>query len=267
MCLLTTAGGLLLAPGAPDPGTAVATMVGAALAVSGANGLNMWFERDTDRLMKRTCRRPLPAGRLHPSLALWFSVTLSVLSVLVLSLGTNWLTTALAAGAILSYVLVYTPLKYRTPHALVIGAIPGAVPPLLGWTAMTGQLDPAGVVLFGILLMWQIPHFIAIALFRSQDYANAGIRALPLVRGPAMAKIQAVVWATGLVPLSLMLTPLGIAGSYYVMAATLLGTGFMAWSFTGLNNAAGPRWARGFFFASLIYLPALTLALVLDVML
>jgi protoheme IX farnesyltransferase len=166
-----------------------------------------------------------------------------------------------------SYVAIYPPLKYRTPLALVIGAIPGAAPPLLGWTAVTGSLDPPAIVLFGILLVWQIPHFIAIALYRNEEYQRAGIRTVAAVRGDAVAKIQAVAWSMILVPVSMMLTPLGVAGGLYVTCALLMGSGFMAWSFTGLDNDAGPRWARGFFLASLVYLPALTLALTIDVML
>lgn len=266
MCALTTAGGLMLAPGSIEHGVwgGICAVLGAAMAVGGANAANMWWERDTDRLMARTRRRPLPAGRLAPATALRFALGLSALSLVVLAVGTNLLTAALAAFAIASYVLVYTPLKRRTPLALVIGAIPGAVPPLLGWTAVTGTLSAGGLVLFGILLVWQIPHFIAIALYRKAEYARAGIRVVPVVRGDAMAKVQAVAWAGALVPLSLMLTPLGVAGTFYLVCALALGMVFLAWAFTGLDDAAGPRWARGYFFASLGYLPALTAALAVD---
>jgi heme o synthase len=267
MCVLTTAGGLLLAPGRIGWVAGFVAVLGAALAVGGANAANMWWERELDAKMARTRRRPLPAGRLQPAAALRFAVGLSLASVALLAVFTNALTAALAAAAILSYVLVYTPLKVRTPLALVIGAVPGAVPPLLGWTAVTGSLDPGGLVLFGILLFWQIPHFIAIALYRKAEYARAGIRVVPLVRGDAVAKIQAVAWAGALVPLSLMLTPLGVAGFFYLAAAMALGLAFLAWAFTGLDDAAGSRWARGYFLASLAYLPALTAALVVDILL
>jgi protoheme IX farnesyltransferase len=264
MCLVTTAGGLLLAPGSVSIGHFIAALFGAALAVSGANAFNMWLERDTDRLMSRTKRRPLPAGRVQPGVAVVFATVLSVLSIIVLAAWTNALTAGLAAFAIVSYVFIYTPLKYRTPSALVIGAVPGAIPPLLGWTAVTGSLDLPGLVLFGVLLIWQIPHFLAIALYRKAEYQRAGIKVVPLVHGDAVAKIQAVAWATLLMPVSLMLVPLGIGGVIYLVAAALLGVVFLGWSFTGLDNAAGPRWARGYFLASLVYLPALTLALVID---
>lgn len=265
MCVLTTVGGMLLAPGHIGWIAGTAAVLGSALAVGGANAANMWWERDLDAKMSRTRRRPLPAGRMRPHEALRFAAALSVAAVALLLAFTNVLAAALAAAAILSYVFVYTPLKVRTPLALVIGAVPGAVPPLLGWTAVTGSLDAGGLVLFGILLVWQIPHFIAIALYRKTEYARAGIRVVPLVRGDAMAKIQAVAWAGALVPLSLMLTPLGVAGFFYLSAAMLLGMAFLGWAFTGLHDAAGARWARGYFLASLAYLPALTAALWVDV--
>jgi heme o synthase len=267
MCLLTTAGGMLLAPGSVSLGLALAAIIGTGLSVAGANAFNMWWERDLDKKMARTRRRPLPAGRMAPVTALRFAWACSLLSLVILAAGTNLLTVVIAAGAIASYVLIYTPLKVRTPAALVIGAIPGAAPPLLGWTAVTGTIDAPAVVLFLVLLVWQIPHFIAIALYRKQEYARAGVRVVPLVRGDAVAKIHAVAWSMILVPLSLMLAPMGVAGGTYVACALILGMIFLGWSFTGLDNAAGPRWARGFFFASLVYLPALTLALVLDAVL
>ena len=265
MCLVTTAGGLALAPASPSWIAIVSAMIGTALAVGGANAFNMWWERGTDRLMARTRTRPLPAGRLAPATALRFAWVLSIASFVILLLGTNLLTAVLAALAIVGYVLVYTPLKYRTPAALVIGAIPGAMPPLLGWTAATGGIEAPGLVLFGILLVWQIPHFLAIALYRKNEYARAGIKVLPLVRGDAIAKIHAVAWAMVLVPLTLLLAPLGVAGDIYTYAAFGLGAGFLGWAFTGLDNAAGPKWARNYFLASLVYLPALTLALFVDV--
>lgn len=267
MCLVTTAGGLLLAPGETSPRVVIAALVGTALAVSGANAFNMWLERDSDRLMRRTRRRPLPAGRMHPTTALKFAFLLSALSLPVLGFGANPLTALLGLMAIVGYVCVYTPLKTRTPLALVIGAIPGAAPPLLGWTAVTGSIDPGGIVLFGILLVWQIPHFIAIALFRKEEYARAGIMTVPNVRGDALAKIQAVAWALLLVPLSLLLTPFGVAGFFYFASALFLGMGFAGWAFTGLDDNAGPKWARGYFFASLVYLPALTACLAIDALL
>ncbi|MCR9163419.1 MAG: heme o synthase [Nannocystaceae bacterium] len=272
MCLLMAAGGMALAPHAAAGEstswfTIVSTFLGIALAVGGANAFNMWWERNTDGLMSRTKRRPLPAGRIRPAAAFKFAAALSLASIVVLAVGANLLTAALAGLSILSYVAVYTPLKYKTPAALIIGAVPGAAPPLLGWTAVTGSIDPPALVLFFILLVWQLPHFIAIALYRKQEYARAGIKVVPLVRGDAVAKIQAVAWAMVLVPLSLLLVPIGGAGAIYWVCAALLGAAFLGWSFTGLDNDAGVKWARNYFLASLVYLPALTVALVADVLL
>lgn len=267
MCLLTSAGGLLMAPGDRDLVTVVAALVGSSAVVGGANALNMWWERRTDRLMSRTKRRPLPAGRLDPDRALKFGLWLAVAGLAILGLGTNLVTVVIAALALASYVLIYTPLKYVTPLALLIGAVPGAAPPLLGWTAATGSVDAGGIVLFAILLVWQMPHFLAIALFRKEEYRRAGIQCVPVSRSDAVAKIQAVMWATILTPISMLLTPLGVTGSLYAVCALVLGLGFSTWSYTGLRNDAGGEWARGFFMASLVYLPALTGALVLDVVL
>ncbi len=265
MCVLTTAGAMVLAPGTIGPMRAAATVFGVASLVAGANAFNMWLERDRDGKMGRTRRRPLPAGRLAPGQAVRFATAATVVGLSVLLVAANPLTALLGALAVLGYVAVYTPLKPRTPLALAIGAIPGAAPPLLGWTAVTGAITGPGLVLFGILLCWQIPHFLAIALFRGEDYARAGFRTVPLVRGAAMAKVQAVAWALVLVPVSLMLAPLGVAGPLYVYGAFGLGMAFLAYAFLGLDDDAGPRWARRFFFASLAYLPLLTAFLAVDV--
>ncbi len=271
MCLLMTAGGLWLAP-SPETGsgaawtTWVAALVGSALAVGSANAFNMVWEREGDLLMRRTRDRPVATGRLSVAAASSFAALLGVLAMVVLGLGTNLLTAGLALFALVSYTLVYTPLKRRTPLALVIGAVPGAVPPLLGWTAATGSLDLPGIVLFGILLVWQMPHFLAIALFRKQDYADAGIRCVPVVRGEQVAKIQAIVWAVLLIPISLVLTPLGVTGSLYLVGSLVLGLGFLTWTVLGLVRANTGKWARQVFVLSLVYLPALTLMLVVDVL-
>jgi protoheme IX farnesyltransferase len=220
-----------------------------------------------DRLMQRTRTRPGATGRLSVARASGFAGLLGVLSMIVLGLGTNLLTAGLALFALVSYTLIYTPLKRVTPLALVIGAVPGAVPPLLGWTAATGSLDLPGIVLFGILLVWQMPHFLAIALVRKQDYAAAGIRCVPVVRGETVAKIQAIAWAVLLIPMSVVLTPMGVTGNLYLVVALLLGLGFATWTVLGLRRPDTAKWARQVFVLSLVYLPALTLALVVDLLL
>lgn len=290
MCALTAAGAAWMALGSADspfaaetpadgwcsPGFAVAFagVVGASLAVAGASALNMFLERAKDPLMARTKTRPLalPAGKrnLSSGTALGFAVGLCLFALAVLWLFTNPLTTVLAAWAIVGYALVYTPLKYRTPLALVIGAVPGAAPPLLGWTAVTGDIDPGGLALFAILLVWQMPHFLAITLFREADFARAGIRCVPVVRGSLVTRLQAIAWSIALVPISLLPTVIGLTGWLYGAVALLLSLGFLACACTGLRAFAGKadelRWARRFFFASLLYLPALIAALVADVL-
>lgn len=269
MCLIMTAGGLWLAPESVGWPVWVAALIGSSLAVASANAFNMIWEREGDRKMARTRTRPVAAGRLSVASSSVFAGLLGVSAMIVLALWTNLLTAGLAAFALLSYVLVYTPLKRVTPLALVIGAVPGAVPPLLGWTAVTNSLDLPGAVLFAILLVWQMPHFLAISVFRKQDYAAAGIRCVPVVRGETVAKVQAIVWAALLIPVSMALTPLGVTGPLYFAVAIVLGVAFLVQALRGLGSREANtdvRWARQLFVLSLVYLPALTAALVVDLL-
>lgn len=269
MCLIMTAGGLWLAPDSVGWPVWLAALIGSGLAVASANAFNMIWEREGDQKMARTRTRPVASGRLSVASSSAFAGLLGVAAMIVLALWTNVLTAGLAAFALLSYVLVYTPLKRVTPLALVIGAVPGAVPPLLGWTAVTNSLDLPGAVLFAILLVWQMPHFLAISVFRKQDYAAAGIRCVPVVRGETVAKIQAIAWAALLIPVSMALTPLGVTGPIYLVVAIALGVVFLVQAIRGLGSretAADVRWARQLFVLSLVYLPALTVALVVDLL-
>lgn len=265
MVLITAAGGLWLAPGAMAPLAIAATLIGTALVVSSANALNCWMERDVDRHMARTKQRPLPAGRIEPRTALVFGLVLGAISVPLLTLAVNPVTGLLAAIALVSYVWVYTPMKQVSPAALLVGSIPGAMPPLMGWTAATGSLEAPGIVLFGILFLWQLPHFLAIAMFRQNEYTKAGIKVMPAVRGVARTKLHAAMYAGALVPVSLLLVPLGIAGTPYLVVAGIGGALFAALCVSGLRAEAGNRWARAVFLASLAYLPLLFAALAIDV--
>ena len=265
MVVLTTAGGVWLAPSRIGALPFVLLLVGTAMVVGAANTLNCWLERDVDKHMARTKNRPLPAGRLLARHALYLGLALGALSVPILAWVANPLTALIGAVALVSYVWIYTPLKLRSPIALLIGAVPGALPPLMGWTAATGELGAPGIVLFGILFLWQLPHFLAIAIFRQAEYAKAGIKVLPWVRGNERAKLEAALYAGALVPVSLLLVPLGIAGTIYLVVAASLGALFFAWSLWGLRREAGNRWARQLFIASLVYLPLLFAALVADV--
>jgi len=181
LVVLTFVGGMWLAPGSVERWRAIMTTVGTALLVAASNTFNMFLERNADGLMVRTSDRPLPSGRLAPETALAFWTALACVAVPLLFLGGNALTGLLGLGALSSYVWVYTPLKRRSAAALFVGAVPGALPPLMGWTAVTGHVAPQALALFAILFLWQIPHFLAIALYRIADYGRAGIRVLPLV--------------------------------------------------------------------------------------
>lgn len=269
MVLLTTAGGLWLGArygqGAhPTRLVWLCALAGTALVVGGANALNMVLERDSDGLMARTAGRPLPAGRLAPKVALVFGLAISIASAPVLVFGVNATTGMLAVLASLVYVLAYTPLKRRSHWAVQVGAVPGAIPPLLGWTAATGRVDLAGLGLFALLFTWQIAHFQAIALFRSEDYARAGLIVLPNVEGEAAARHAIVRWAGGAVVASFALVPLGLAHQPYLVLAAVLGAGWLAVCVLGLRHGATRTSARAAFFSSLAYLTALFAVLALD---
>jgi protoheme IX farnesyltransferase len=271
MCLFTAAGGMAVAATSggfispPFPWqTALWGLLGTTFSVGASNTLNQWMERDGDRLMSRTKNRPLPAGRLNPAAALVFGLILGVAALAVFHFFVNPASVWISTFALVSYVLVYTPMKRRSRHALLVGAIPGAMPPLLGWAVVTGGVHAPGIVLAAILGVWQLPHFIAISIYRARDYANAGIRVTPNERGLEFAKNESLWYSLLLVATSLMLVPLGVAGFFYFAVVTVLGACFFILSMRGFEPEAGNKWARQFFFASLIYLPALTVALVLD---
>ncbi len=267
MALLTAAGGLSLAPGAPAFGLWLTLMIGTALLVGSANTLNMYLERDVDCLMARTRERPLPQRRLGAELALGFGVAQAVLAVPVLTFGLGAggpLTGLLGVIALISYVMVYTPLKQRTWIATWIGAVPGAMPALMGWTAATGGIDAGGVAVFALLFFWQIPHFHAIALFRWREYARAGLKTLPGEHGEAAAHREIAVYSVVQVAVSVLPWALGVAGVVYLVIALALGVAFLGAVVAGLSRGAGPRWAKRIFLLSIVYLPIVFMALVLD---
>jgi protoheme IX farnesyltransferase len=261
--LLTAMAGLALAPGDPTEAPWLPLLLGTALIVGAANTLNMYLERDIDCLMARTRSRPLPAGRMDPPVALVFGVAQAVVAAPLLTFAVHPLTGLLGVVAFLSYVCLYTPLKQRTTVATLIGSVPGAMPPLLGWTAATGSLDLAALALFGVMFLWQIPHFHAIALFRRKDYDRAGLKILPSTSGEVTTRHAIVFYLALQVQVSLLLFPLGVAGRWYLLTAALLGAAYFVYGLRGLT-AGGPRWARNLFLLSLVYLPVLFAALVLD---
>jgi protoheme IX farnesyltransferase len=264
LVLATSAAGIGLAPGSIAPSAVVAMLVGMLLCVGSANSLNCFIERESDKLMTRTRARALPAGRLDPKVALWFGLSLGVLSIPLLTAGVNAITGMLGAIALFSYVAIYTPLKTRSPLSLIVGAVPGALPPLMGYTAVTGRIEAPGVLLFALLFLWQIPHVIGLASFRREEYVAAGIRVLPAVYGERTSKLHAVVWALVLLLVSLIPLYTGDAGVLYFVAALLLGGAYLGATLRGFVRVDLALWGRRVFLTSLFYLPLLFLALLLD---
>jgi protoheme IX farnesyltransferase len=265
LVVFTTASGLWLAPRGLSTAGVALTLVGTVLIVAGANTLNMYLERDSDALMARTAGRPLPAGRMDPAVALRLGIGLSVLSVPLLTFAVGPLPGLLASIALVSYVLLYTPLKRRSATALLVGAIPGAIPPLIGWTAATGRLDLPGVLLFAVMFLWQVPHFLAITLFRKGEYARAGLVVQPNEPGgERAARANIVRYTVALVGVSLLFVPIGVAGRLYLITALVAGAAFLGYGLLGLRENAGTRWARNLFFLSLVYLTALFAVLMVD---
>ncbi|HLG15609.1 MAG TPA: heme o synthase [Blastocatellia bacterium] len=231
--------------------------VGIALLSSGISTLNQYLERDLDRLMRRTESRPLPSGRLRAAHALVFGLLLSVVATLYLGLLVNWLTALLGVLTFASYLFLYTPLKTRTTISTVLGAFPGAMPPLIGWVAARGTLDLEAWVLFAILFLWQFPHFLAIAWMYRDDYARAGIKMLPVVEPEGRVTGQQIlIYTLLLLPVSLLPTAVHLAGWVYLAGAVVLGIGFLYFSARAAFGKS--TWqARRLLLASVLYLPAL----------
>jgi len=239
--------------------------VGIALLASGISTLNQYIERDLDCLMRRTESRPLPSGKLAPRAALIFGLVLSLVATVYIGLLINWLTALLGVLTFASYLFVYTPLKTRTTLSTVLGAFPGAMPPLMGWTSARGEVTVEAWVLFAILFLWQFPHFLAIAWMYRDDYARAGIKMLPVVEPEGRVTSQQIVaYTLMLLPVSLMPAMLGLAGTVYMVGAALLGLIFLYYS---VRAAVGKTtWqARQLLLASVLYLPALFALMVLRI--
>jgi protoheme IX farnesyltransferase len=261
LVVITFAGGLWLAPGAVPAWRRTAALLGTVLIVAAANALNMYLERDVDGRMARTRRRPLPEGRLSPELALGFGAALAFVAVPLLLVGANPLTAALGVLALAVYVFAYTPLKRVSSAALLVGAVPGAMPPLMGWTTATSQLAPAGLALFAILFVWQVPHFLAIAVYRADDYARAGFQVLPRTRGLPATRWHILISTAVLVAVSLLPVRHHVAGPLYLGCALVAGAWFLAAAAAGFRAPSPRAWARRVFIVSLGYLVALFLAL------
>jgi len=236
------------------------TILGTALVAGGASGLNQYFERDLDARMHRTRNRPLPAGRLFPKEALFFSMIISVVGVADLMFFVNVLTGVLGLMTLAAYIFVYTPLKTRTALCTLIGAFPGATPPVMGWTAAGGDIDAVALSLFAILFLWQMPHFFAIAWMCTEDYARGGFSVH--VSGQSTGR-QIIFFCCALIPISVLPTMLGLTGMLYLLGAILLGFVYLGYGFAVAlfrSNAHAYR----LLWVSILYLPALLALMMLD---
>ena len=264
LVVFTGAVGLAVAPGHLHPVLAVVAVLCIAVGAGASGAINMWYDRDIDAVMRRTAARPLPSGRMLPGEALGFGAVLAVGSVVVMGLAVNWVAAELLALTIAFYVFVYTIwLKRRTPQNIVIGGAAGAFPPMIGWAAVTGGVGWGAVILFAIIFFWTPPHFWALSLYRSQDYAAAGVPMLPVVAGPRETKRQMLLYTIVLFPVALAPCLLGLAGPIYGAAATLLGLVFIGAALQVWRDD-GQMAARRMFGFSLLYLFLIFSALLAD---
>ncbi|MBM3486691.1 MAG: protoheme IX farnesyltransferase [Alphaproteobacteria bacterium] len=264
LVVFTGLAGMILAPQPVHPAIGLVAILCIAVAAGASGALNMWYERDVDALMARTRHRPLPAGRMAPGDALGFGVVLAVGAVTVMGLAANWPAAALLALTIAFYVFVYTIwLKRRTPQNIVIGGAAGAFPPMVGWAAASGDVTLGSISLFALIFMWTPPHFWSLALYRSDDYARAGIPMLPVVAGMRETQRQILIYALLLVPVSFGPYVAGVGGWFYAALATLLGGLFVAGAVAVWRNAS-ERNARRLFGFSILYLFLLFAALIAE---
>ena len=238
------------------------TLAGTGLVAGGASALNQVIERQPDGLMRRTRMRPLPDGRLQPGESLVFAIATAGAGLLILALGANLLSAAVAFTTLLTYAAIYTPLKRVSSFATVVGAIPGALPPVIGWAAARDTLSPGAWILFGIVFLWQLPHFLAIAWIYREDYARAGFPMLPVIDpdGHSTAR-QACVYAAALLPVSLAPTLVGMTGTTYFYGAFALTLLFLGLTLQFARTRSIPD-ARRLFFGSIIYLPLLWIVMI-----
>ncbi len=273
LVVLTGVIGMVLAPGHLNPVLAFTTVLAISVGAGAAGAINMWYDRDIDRLMRRTATRPVAAGRIAPDEALQYGVALSVLSVMVLGLATNVAAGAWLALSIAFYVVVYTMwLKRRTPQNIVIGGAAGAFPPIIGWVAVTGHLAAMPLLLFAIVFLWTPPHFWALSLYACADYDRAGVPMLPVVKGRRATRRHIVFYTVLLVAVSLAPWLLGLSGRVYGVSAAVLGAGFLLMSMWTLlerqdetgRSLRGDLAARKTFRYSLSYLALLFGAVAVD---
>ncbi len=270
LVVFTALVGLVIAPGHFHPVLAITSILCIAVGGGAAGALNMWYEHDIDALMSRTVNRPIPRGRVAPGEALAFGLTLSFFSVMTLGILVNWLAGALLAFTIFFYAVVYTMwLKRWTAQNIVIGGAAGALPPVVAWAAATGSLSPEPILLFLIIFLWTPPHFWALALFRTDDYARANIPMLPNVAGPDATRLQILLYTIVLVAVAIAPWPLGYFSAVYGVTSVILGAGMMWYAirvYRDRTGSAALRATRGLFKFSILYLFALFAVLLCEVM-
>ncbi len=258
LVVFTALVGLVAAPGSMHPVLAIAALICIAVGAGAAGALNMWFDADIDAAMARTAARPVPRGRIAPEEARDFGAILGAGSVVCLGLMVNWVAAALLAATIGFYVFVYTMwLKRTTPQNIVIGGAAGAVPPMIGWAAATGSLSLAPFVLFLIIFVWTPPHFWALALLRTKDYARAGVPMLPVVAGPDATRLQILIYSLILAPLGMVPAIIGLGGTLYMAGAAVLGSLFVVMAldcYRQREGEAADRAAKNLFAYSVLYL-------------
>lgn len=273
LVVFTAAAGMFLATGTPasptaiDPVTATVAILCIAIGAGASGAINMWYDRDIDLHMLRTRNRPLPAGRLAPEEALIYGVFLAVGSVSAMAYWVNGVSSALLALTILYYVFIYTVwLKRRTPHNIVIGGASGALPPVIGWAAVTGDVGLGAILLFAIIFLWTPPHTWALALFRRGDYEAAGVPMLPVVAGERETKRQILIYTAILIPATLLPVAFGMSGIVYGVAASALGIGLArhAWRVWKDDGNDGGITARPMFFFTILYLFLIFVGLLAD---
>jgi heme o synthase len=267
LVVFTALVGLVVAPGPVHPVIGFTAILCIAVGAGASAALNMWYDADIDALMTRTARRPIPAGRVQPGEALAFGVTLGTGAVVVLGLLVNWVAAALLAFTIFFYVVIYTAwLKRTTPQNIVIGGAAGAFPPMIGWAAATGSVSVEALLLFLVIFVWTPPHFWALSLYRTDDYARAGIPMLPVVAGPGETQRQIILYSVLLLPTGASPWLLGYAGAVYGAVALVAGVLMvaLAWRVHGRTGAAGEQAAKHLFAFSILYLVVLFATLLVE---
>jgi heme o synthase len=267
LAVFTAFVGLMAAPGTINPVIAVIAVLAIAAGAGAAGALNMWYDADIDAVMSRTRKRPIPVGRIMPGEALGFGLVLSVLSVMTLGVLVGWLAASLLAFTIFFYVVIYTMwLKRSTPQNIVIGGAAGAFPPMIGWAAATGSIGLESFVLFLIIFLWTPPHFWALALFKTGDYAVAGIPMMPNVAGEASTRRQIFAYSLLLAPAGVLPSIVGLGSGFYGTAAAALGAGFVLHAWKVLAAPGGEtKPAKALFAYSILYLFAIFALLLADI--